>query len=175
MQSTGPLREDTTIPMAGSHCSCLVDQLIWIMKLIKTIEPEFLSLAFQISFKGCPYPGRYFIHWVNEENEHVKQINSQLIHLSHKLSLCSHITWGRVGFSRDSAIKSPRWCWVSNLQPSDPDLLHFAAVPYQHDLAISMAPHGWAYIKLILKGLSKVTSSTSEVPLSNHQDKNRLE
>ena len=40
---------------------------------------------------------------------HVKQMNSQLTHLTHELMLCVQITRGRVHFSGDSAVKSARW------------------------------------------------------------------
>ena len=83
---------------------------------------------------------------------HVKQI-SQSIHLTHELIMCIQITRGKVHFNRDSTVKSPCWHQVLSLWPSDPDLLWYAAIPSLQDLAIFMAPHGWApFKKPVLRG-----------------------
>ena len=47
-------------------------------------------------------------------------------------------------------MKSHCWLQVLNLQPSDPDLLRFAAIPSLQDLAIFMDPHGQAPISLVV-------------------------
>ena len=70
---------------------------------------------------------------------YVKQINSQPI--LNELILSLQITRGRVHFKGDSTSESPCWHRVTNLQPFDPDLLCFAAVPSLQYLAIFMAPH----------------------------------
>ena len=52
--------------------------------------------------------------------------------------LWSQITRGRVDFNGDPAVKSHCWKRVLNLQPLDPDLLCFAAVPSLQVVAIIM-------------------------------------
>ena len=49
---------------------------------------------------------------------HVKQMNSQSIHLKHELILCLQITRGRVHLNGDSTAKHPCWHQVLNLWPS---------------------------------------------------------
>ena len=67
---------------------------------------------------------------------HVIHMCSQPIHLTHELLLCIQIMGRWVDIHGDSAVKSPCWHQGLNLQPSNPDLLHFAAVPSLRDLAI---------------------------------------
>ena len=78
---------------------------------------------------------------------HVKWMYCQPIHLKHELILRLQITRGCVDFNGDSTVKSLCWRWVSNLWPSDLDLLHFAAVPFLQNLTFFMAPHGPAPFK----------------------------
>ena len=69
---------------------------------------------------------------------------------------------GRVDFKGDTAGKSPCWHQVSNLWPSDPDLLWFAAIPSLQDLAIFMASHGRAPFKWpVLWGTTLLQSPAS--------------
>ena len=84
---------------------------------------------------------------------------SQLIHLTHELILCIQITSGRIDFNGDSPEKSPCGHQVSNIRPSNPDLLQFAAIPLLQDLAIFITPHGLAHwSKCLFKNY------TSDVP-----------
>ena len=90
---------------------------------------------------------------------HVKQMYSQLIHLTHELILCIQITSGRIYFNRDSPEKSPCGHQVSSICPSNPDLLQFEARPPLQDLAIFITPHGLAHwSKCLFKNY------TSDVP-----------
>ena len=68
-------------------------------------------------------------------------MHSQPIDLTRELILYVQITRRRVDANGDSALKSPRWYRVSNLRPSDPDLLQFAAVPSMRER--------WRLFKLI--------------------------
>ena len=49
-------------------------------------------------------------------------------------------------------MKSPSWCLVSNLQPSDTVLLHFATAPSYQDLAIFMASRGQVHSRAQYSG-----------------------
>ena len=57
---------------------------------------------------------------------HVKQMNSQPVHLTHELILCKLITRGRIEFNGDSTGKSPCWHQISNL----PTHMIFNLQPY---------------------------------------------
>ena len=57
-------------------------------------------------------------------------------------------------------MKSPCWQRVSNLWPSNPYFLLFAAVPFLHDLAIFMALHGWAPFKWLFSNRQQAVRYT---------------
>ena len=104
---------------------------------------------------------------------HVKQIYNQPIHLTHEFILCIQIRRRRVDVYRDSAVKSPCWHQVSNLQTSDLDLSRFAAIPSEQDLAILItvtAPLDcsldfFAFIEKIHQTHSRVSTSFRGGPL----------
>ena len=113
-----------------------------VYECVSELRNEHVSLF----FKECRHPGRSCIYWARVTS---LTFNSQPMHLTHKLILCSQITWGRVDNSWDSAVKSPCWHWVLNLWPSNRDLLRFAAVPSLQDLAIFRAPHRCFHLGVI--------------------------
>ena len=97
-------------------------------------------------FKGCLHPGGSFLFIdLMLHLSHLKQLFSQPIHLTHELKLCMQITRRRVELM-DIIFCSENPCWhqVLNLYASNLDLLQFAAIHSQQDLAILMVPHGWA-------------------------------
>ena len=76
---------------------------------------------------------------------HVKQMYSQPKRLAHEFILCMQVTRRRVDINTDSAVKVLWLHQVLNLPPSDPDLLHFAAIPslqnLNKDCAMSVDTH----------------------------------
>ena len=83
-----------------------------------------LGLSRWLLFWRLPPPWWIFFYWAALLHlSHVKQICSQPINLTHELILWIQITSRRVDINGDSTVKSPCWCRVSNLQPSDPDLI----------------------------------------------------
>ena len=72
-------------------------------------------------------------------------------------------------FYEDSAVKRPCRQRVSNLQPSDSDLLWFTALPSSHDLAILMASHCWAHEPNVWHSAGLLCSSCQQAAQSTVQ------
>ena len=89
-------------------------------------------ICFNFFCKGCHRPGGSFIYWA-QLTSLTSKANALSTNPSHK--------WTDKLYSNQ---KSPCWHRVSCLWPSDPDLLWFAAIPSQQDLAIFTAPQGQA-------------------------------
>ena len=60
-------------------------------------------------------------------------------------NFCIQIPRERVDFNGDSAVKSPCWFWVLNLQLFNPDLLPFAPIVSYLIWPFFMAPHCWVH------------------------------
>ena len=74
---------------------------------------------------------------------HVKQMYS----FTNELILCIQITRRRLDINGDPAAKSLWWHQVLNLQPSTPDLLHFAPVPSLHAHSESLVMSFFKYLQ----------------------------
>ena len=89
---------------------------------------------------------------------HVKQMNSQPVHLTHELILCIQITRGRIKFNGDSTGKSPCWHQISNL----PTHMIFNLQPY---LTYWNWPFSWLHtVGPVLWG-----TSLQQLPASCHE------
>ena len=116
---------------------CLKSQKMLILKKTKGFGKDDSSFGWQIQLicgfldgkwdsmnanfyfqKGCQHPGGSFIYWALVTSLTCKA-NVQSTYTSHQLlTLCTQITRWRVDISGDSAVKSPGWHQVLNLQPS---------------------------------------------------------